>query len=277
MAKNRTWRWWLLATVLTLAIPPLGILAFDELSRYREAGRPVAADFEAAVVQPGGLLLVNPSSGHRKEVRGYRSCGKGSYTAETSRDGDVLTFRFVYHPTGVRRTSQCQYDPSGETLGPETYDLDLDGPPPVQVKVVNGRTHRVVDPTRGPRLPRSDWEAGTSEGGDHGRASWQSCWHRPTGEDVCVRHPTAFADDEPHAWLRSGDLGDDTYFDMPTPITTYPLRLASLTLSVTAAAPAPDSQHLEVTAPDGRVVMRLIVGDMTAAQVRALVREISVS
>lgn len=274
MAENRSWRWWLLAAILTLSIPPLGILAFDELARYREAGRPVDADFEAAVVQAGGLLLINPSSGHRKEVRGYRSCGKGSYTAKTSSDGDVLKLHFVYHPTGVRRTSQCQYDPSGEVQGPDTYHLDLDGPPPLQVKVANGREHRVVDPARGPHLNLAGWERNGSGGGDSSPATWRDHWANADGEHVTVAYPTAFVDDQDGDWLKSGDLGEDHHFDMSKPVTTFPVRLANLTLRARVASVGPGLQHVEVTTPDRRVVMRLYVDGLHAARTEQLVGSI---
>lgn len=145
--KSRLLLVYVATSVLVLAVP----VAIALTAGHRTVARPVGAEFEFVVAQPGGVRLFGlRPHGSAASHRGWQGCG-GSYEVEVDRSSDVLLLDLTFHPDP--HLGGCSTGDHSDVQIDEGVFMPVDGPSPATVRVPDESTeHRVVDTVRGPVL-----------------------------------------------------------------------------------------------------------------------------
>ena len=274
------WRRELLPYALVLVpvlLATVGYLAYLDHLDHREAATPLDADFETAVLQPGGITLLDVEEPH-PDVDGYVYCDPGRYSVDWTRQGDRLTVHVQHHAT-PQRGDDC--DDIYSASGPASLALEIDDPP-TEVDAVNGRTHPVVNPYLGPVPAPGGWQpivVGSDDPPALGhRGSVRACWTDDTAgaSRVCLTYAAPLLGEPARTWLIEGDLtsdADPSWSDAPIRAGHRQVSLGGRTLTITvrrwAAARGPT--YAELRTADRRLVATALVEGAPPRRASAIV------
>lgn len=278
----RTLRAYALFTIFCFAV----LAATALVSGYREQAAPQRADFVEAAVAPGGLRLYGVGWQVTSEFAWWwRQCGGGHLEQSVERTGDTVEVDLVFRPSPHLGACPVEGAYAAQYSYGSSLFIPLDGPPPTTVTAEgdDATRHAVIDPDLGPAFPAgTEWESSEALDAPEPAGDGESTrsWTATTGRaQVDVTFATGFVGQAPDVWMQTGDVRRRTGSwrrEQPPPLVDAAenIRLAGRP-AVARLGWKRGTATIEVSVPDGRVVLRIEAHRMDTAAVLRLVRSIA--